>query len=138
MAYIQDDPVKNRSLLQTEISCATEKSYLLAKRNFQQLLILNAIVCYYNNNVSGTYYHYKEAYIIYSHDLGARFYEEKKKLLLSNIYISFQKFHMLNRAKEFLKEDDLVVFNNLNINLSQYEAAGIQRTSDKLFNLPAV
>lgn len=45
---------------------------------------------------------------------------------------------MLNRAKEFLKEDDLVVFNNLNINLSQYEAAGIQRTSDKLFNLPAV
>lgn len=138
IAYIQDDPVKNKSLLQTEISYATEKSYLLAKRNFQQLLILNAIVCYYNNNVSGTYYHYKEAYIIYSHDLGARFYEEKKKLLLSNIYISFQKFHMFNRAKEFLKEDDLVVFNNLNINLSQYEAAGIQRTSDKLFNLPAV
>lgn len=138
MAWIQENPVDNHTLLIKELTSATELSYLLAKKDFQSLLMLRAIVSYYNNDISSVYYNYREAYNLFCCSAGARFYDEKKELLLSNIYISFQQLHILERAGEFLGQDDCSKFNNLNLNLPKYEAAGIQRTKDRLFNLPAI
>lgn len=138
MAWIQENPIANKPQLFAELSHAIELSYLLAKRNLKQLLLLKAIVCCYNNDIIGTYYQYKEAYLLYAKKQEARFYQEKKQLLLSNIYVSFLQLGMLKKAKDFLSAEDQVYFNSLQIELSGYEADGIQRTSDKLYNLPAV
>ena len=138
MALIQEDPVKNRSQLLKEITHAIELSKLMAKRNLYQLFALKAIVCYYNEDKMGTYYQHKEAYNCFIEKPCALFYNQKKALLLANIYVSFQKFNMLYKASKFLSGDDQKVFEQLNICIPGYEADGIQRTSDKIFNLPCI
>ena len=138
MAMILEDPVEHKVLLRNEISHAIELSKMMAKRNLCHLLILKSIVCYYNDDSIGTYYHFKEAYLCYNQQSGALFYHEKKSLLLANIYISYQKYNILYKAKEFLSDDDQKEFDCLDIEITDYEAKGILRTSDKLFNLPCV
>lgn len=138
MAMILENPVENKGLLLKEISHAIELSKMMAKRNLYHLLILKAIVCYYNGDSMGTYYQYKEAYVYYNQKPGALFYQEKKSLLLANIYVSYQKYDMLCKTKEFLSDTDQKEFDHLNIEIANYEAKGIQRTSDKLFNMPCV
>lgn len=138
MALIQENPIENRHILFKEITHAIELSNLMAKRNLYQLLILKAVVCYYNGDSMGTYFQYREAYIFFNRKPGALFYSKKKDLLLANIYVSFKKFDILYKAKDFLSDADQIKFGHLSIELSDYEANGIQRTSDKLLNLPCV
>lgn len=138
MALIQENPVENNTRLLKEINHALELSKLMAKRNLYQIFVLKAIVCFYNKDREGTYYQYKEAYRSFKQKHGALFYKEKNSLMLANIYVSFYQFDMLSKAKDFLSDIDREEFDTLNICLSDYEAYGIQRTSDKLFNLPCV
>lgn len=138
MALIQENPVQNREILMKELSHAMELSSLMAQRDLYQLLAMKAIVCYYNNDAAGTYSQSRDSYNSYNRIPGSLFYAEKKSFLLSNIYISFYKFDMLYKADEFLLNDDLKEFHKLNIQIPDYRAAGIQQTTDGLFNLPCI
>ncbi len=138
MALIQENPVQNRAVLLKEISHAIELSKLMAQKNLYQILAMNAIVCYYNNDAMGTYSQSRDAYNSYNRMPGSLFYAEKKSLLLANIYISFKKFDMLSKADTFLSDNNLKEFHMLNIQVSDYRAAGIQQTTDGLFNLPCI
>lgn len=138
MALLQENPVENKEKLLSELSHAVELSRLMSKRYLHHLFILRAIVCYYNGDAEGLYHQYKEAYKSYNKKIGTLFHQEKKDLLLANIYVSFQQFNILHKANEFLAKTDKDKFNRLNISLPNYEADGIQRTSDKLFNLPCI
>ena len=138
MALIQENPIQNKAVLLKEISHAIELSKLMAKKDLYQLLAVKAIVCYYNNDAAGTYSQFRDSYNSYNRIPGSLFYAEKKTLLLSNIYISFHKFDMLHKADKFLSNDDLKEFHKLNIQVSDYRAAGIQQTTDGLFNLPCI
>lgn len=138
MALIQENPIQNKAVLLREISHAIELSKLMAKKDLYQLLAMKAIVCYYDNDAAGTYSQFRDAYNSYNRIPGSLFYAEKKNFLLSNIYISFHKFDMLPNADKFLSNDDLKEFRKLNIQVSDYRAAGIQQTTDGLFNLPCI
>lgn len=138
MALIQEDPVKNKGQLLEDITHAIELSKMMAKRNLYHLLAIKALVCYYNEDKMGTYYQQREAYNYFIENPNVLFYSEKKALLLANIYVSFQRFGILYKAKEFLSSNDQKEFEQIKICISDYEAQGIQRTSDKIFNLPCI
>ena len=138
MALLQENPVENRTVLTTEITHAIDLSKLMSQRYLYELLSLKAIICSYNKDKIGSYYHHRESYSIFCKKPSALRYQEKKAQLLSNIYVSFQMHDMLNEAEKFLSDADYKLFHQLDIQIPGYEAKGVQRTSDKLFNLPCV
>lgn len=138
MALIQENPLKNKEIVQKEISEAIELSRLMSKRNLHHLFSLNALVCYYSKDKAGTYYHFKNAYDLFIQKKTTRFFQDQKSLLLANIYVCFQKLDIFNKAKDFLIDADWNLINHINITISDYKAEGIQRTSDGLFNLPCI
>lgn len=138
MALIQENPIKNKEIIQKKIHKTIELARLMSQRNLHHLFALNALVCYYNGDIKGTYYYYKDAYNLFIQKRESRFFQDQKSLLLANIYVSFKKLNMFNEAKNFLMDNDWNFVNHVNITLSDYEAKGIQRTSDRIFNLPCV
>ena len=58
-------------------------------------------------------------------------------LLIDNIIIAFRILNMLEKAEEFIGKDVLEQSSQaLTCSLDTWQAAGIQRTGDGLFNLP--
>lgn len=138
MALIMEDPYKNNGLLMKEINYGYELSRFMAKKNWGDLLNLHGIVCYYQKDKDGVYYHYKEAYHAYNSNKTSLFYDERKMLLLENIVVAFSNLGLFEQAKEFLSAQDWEQIMSLKNTCFLHEASGIQRTSDMLLNLPCV
>lgn len=138
MALIMNDPYKNKSILMKEINSGYELSRFMAKKNWVDLLNLHGIVCCYQNDKDGVLYHFSEAYRAYNNIGMSHFYDERKQLLVENISTAFSKLEILEQTKEFLSvQDQHIAISRGNL-YYPYEASGIQRTSDALFNLPCV
>ena len=138
MALVMDNPTKNITVLLEKMEEAYQLSELLSKKNWIDLLNLHAIICFYNGDVDGTYYHYKEAYEKYIQINFFRNFEEKRKLLIDNIFIAFSHFDCLSKASDFLTAEDTEYITALNNHNNHYVARGIQQTIDGLFNLPCI
>lgn len=138
MALIMNDPYKNKSKLMKEINAGYELSRFMAKKNWVDLLNLHGIVCCYQKDKDGVFYHFSEAYKAYNNINSSLFYDERKQLLIENISTAFSRLGMLEQTKEFLSVQDQHIATSRENLYFPHEASGIQRTSDKLFNLPCV
>ena len=138
MALIMEDPYKNNSLLMKEINYGYALSRFMAKKNWVDLLNLHGIICYYQKDKDGVFYHYKEAYHVYKSTKTSLFYDERKLLLLENIAVAFSNLNLSEQAKKFLSAQEWKQMMSQKNTCFLHEASGIQRTSDRLLNLPCV
>jgi hypothetical protein len=136
MALIMENPIKNQRQLLDELELSYQLSDLMGRKNWGDLLNLHAIICFYNNNWDGVYYHFKESYEAYHKIESSSFYEERLKLLLDNIFTAFSKQKKLQQAEKFLVAEDMDYI--IRTQNTCYEASGIQQTTDRLFNLPCI
>lgn len=138
VARIMEHPIKNKLYLMEELKLSYQLSELMDKKNWVDLLNLHAIICFYNGDTDGVYYHFKESYEAYSMIKTSLFYKERRKLLLDNIFIAFSKLKILQQAENFLVTEDMNYVINHKAKDTSYEALGILQTSDRLFNLPCI
>jgi hypothetical protein len=138
MALTIQDPIKNKRNLMAELEICYQLSELMGKKNWTDLLNLHAIICFYNKDADGVYYYFKESYEAYNLIKSSLHHEQRQKLLLDNIYTGFSKFKMLQKIENFLSPEDVDYIKNKTAQDRCYQARGIQRTSDNLFNLPSI
>ena len=137
MALLMKNSSAQRDFLKKQLSAAAQLAKMVGTKRDYEFLNMRGIFSCYCKEAENCYYHFREAYhLFYQSDTGL-FYEEKRMLLIDNIIIAFRILNMLEKAEEFIGKDVLEQSSQaLTCSLDTWQAAGIQRTGDGLFNLP--
>lgn len=135
--HLQHFPGRDYSYIEILIDKLTQMQLILKNNKLADIYLLKGINAFYTNNIEMVYHTFKMAYLEYNRN-ETSYYWIKRELMRENIITAYAILNINgnNHDVSFLSHDCIEkILSFLN---TDFEAKGIIRTNDKLFNLPLV